>query len=265
MTDPTLAFNHPQGHGRFYRHPAGRFQAVPSITNVMKRQNKPAINGSNVRKAAEFAVDNRDRLVQLTRDEQVKIIKGSVYEKSEASVIGDIVHDWIDRYVKAQLGLGDNPPTPDEVNQAHNSARWTWESFVKFLLKFKDRGLRFTNSEFTVWSNKHGYAGTGDLSMMINGAHILADTKTGKSTYPETGMQLAALANADVMFDAEGHEVPVPHYDRFAVLHLRPRSFSLVPYDNIPAAWDTFLALKRVFDWELTYATQTVGAAPRYN
>jgi hypothetical protein len=262
MTDPALAFNHPAGHGRFYKHPAGRYQAVPSITNVMRRQNKPAINCANVRNAAEFAVDNRERLAALTRDEQVRLIKGTQYEKSEASVVGDIVHGWIERYAKRSMGLDAEPVTHDEVTQASNSARWTWESFIKFVQRYQPK---WTGIEFTVWSNKHGYAGTMDNSFMIGGYHVLADTKTGKAVHPETAMQLAAGANADFMFDDEGHERAIPQYDRFAVLHLRPRSYSLVPMENIPAAWETFLALKRVFDWELTYATQTVLGAPKYN
>jgi hypothetical protein len=137
-----------------------------------------------------------------------------------------------------------------------------WEKFLKFV---SDKQPKWTGIEFTVWSNRYGYAGTMDNSFMINGWHILCDTKTGKATYPETAMQLAAGANADFMFDADGHESAIPEYDRFAVLHLRPRSYSLVPYENIPAAFEAFLSLKRVFDWNLTYATQTVGFAPKVN
>lgn len=262
MTDPALAFNHPQGWGRFYRHPAGSFAPVPSITNIMRKQNKPAINHSDVKRAAEWAVENRDRLAALTPEEQVKLIKGSIYEKSQASVIGDIVHGWVERYVKTGVS-----PTEDELKQSITTAHHTWNQFTGFVRKYTPPpfNLKFTGSEFTVWSSTHGYAGTGDLSFMLGGKHILADTKTGKDTYAETAMQLAALANADYMFDDEGRQSAIPQYDGFAVLHLRPQSFSLVPYDNIPAAFETFLALKRVFDWELTYATQTIGFAPRYN
>lgn len=257
MTDPALAFNHPAGFGRFYRDPSGRWEAVPSITNIMRQQNKPAINGASVRKVAEFAVDNRDRLVSLSRDEQVRLIKSCQYAKSPESVTGDIVHSWVERYVKAA-----NPPTHDEVKQANQTAQWMWANFIAFVQRYQPE---FTGSEFTVWSNTHKYAGTMDLSFRVAGHHVLCDTKTGKGVWAETAMQLAAGANADLMFDDEGRESAIPGYDKFAVLHLRPRSYSLVPMENIPAAFEAFLALKRVFDWTLNEATETVGFAPKYS
>jgi hypothetical protein len=135
-----------------------------------------------------------------------------------------------------------------------------WDRFAKFLNYYKPE---FTGTEFTVWSDTFGYAGTADISMKINGAHVLVDTKTGKGCYPETGMQLAALAKADVILHPDGREEPVPHYDAYAILHLRPRSYTLVPVHKIGEAFETFLALKRVFDWNITDAQETLGYAPK--
>lgn len=258
MTEPKFSFRDPNGRGRYYK--AGDRSAVPSITNIKKRQNNPAINGSVVRKVAEFAVDNYERLNALSRDEKLRVIKGTQYEKSEASVVGDIVHDWIDRYVKG------NPPANKEVKEAIITAQRMWERFLAFT---KDALYRpeFLMSEFTVWSDKYGYAGTGDLGMKVGPERtfVLCDTKTGTGIWPDTAMQLAALKNADFMLDSEGNEVPMPPFEKCAVLHLRPKSYALNPYDKIEEAFETFLALKRVFDWELNDAPVTIVDAPKHN
>ena len=253
MTDPALAFKDEQGRGRYYRRPSTQ-AAVPSITNIMKQQNKPAINGSMVKKAAEYAVENRDRLAALTPAEQITLIKGSQYIKSEASRIGDVVHDWVDRFVKGQ------PPSHEEVKAAGQTEQWMFDRFRRFNEYYKPQ---YTASEFTVWSDRYGYAGSGDLSFNIGGKHVLADTKTGTGIYPETAMQLAALANADIVLYPDGREEPLPKFDAYAILHIRPRSYTLAPVYKIEEAFETFLALKRVFDWTYGHANETIGYAPK--
>lgn len=255
MTAPKLAID--TNNGRHYRDPNRRWNDVPSITNVMKRHNKPAINGSNVRKAAEYLVDNWDRLSGLERSEKIDLAKKQQYAKSEASVIGDIVHGWIERFVKGE------PPSHDEVKRACQTAQWMWDRFLRFNKRFQPV---YTGAEFTVWSNKYGYAGTADLSFRLNLAqheyHILADTKTGKSTYAETAMQLAAIQNADFILEPDGQQRALPKYDRYAILHLRPRSYTLQPVEKIDEAFEAFLALKRIFDWELKDAPETLPFVP---
>jgi hypothetical protein len=49
------------------------------------------------------------------------------------------------------------------------------------------------------------------------------------------------------------------------VLHLRPRGYRLHPVEKIPEAFECFLALKKVFDWELQHAPGTIAFAPKYN
>jgi hypothetical protein len=135
-----------------------------------------------------------------------------------------------------------------------------WRQWQGLVQKYKPE---FIASEFTVWSDKHGYAGTGDWAARIGGALVLADTKTGKKAYPEVGMQLAAIANADFILADDGTETPIPKYERFAVAHVRPRSASLIPVERIDQCFETFLGLKTVFDFDVNTAEHVLKWAPK--
>lgn len=256
MTAPQLSVSTP--NGRYYIHPGRPGESVPSITNIIGMKNKPGIPYWYAKTVANYAADHRERLATMSREEAFSLCRYTPFTDRDdtPSVIGDIVHGWIERHVKGDA------PSDAEVGQAHVTARHMWESFTKFV---GHHSPEFTASEFTVWSNAHGYAGTGDLTMKINGWHILADTKTGERVYPETAMQLAALGNADVMLDTEGREMPVPKYDRYAILHLRPKSWTLYPVEKIDEAFECFLALKQVFDWNLHHAPASIALAPKHN
>jgi hypothetical protein len=130
----------------------------------------------------------------------------------------------------------------------------------------------FVMSEFTVWSDTHDYAGTMDWAARVGGKRLLTlgDNKTGKAVYPDMALQLAAGAYADYILlpDASSpsgyKQVEVPTYDAFGILHLRPRSWSLVPMQKIPEAFKAFVGLRAAFEWKVTCEDATVGNAPKY-
>lgn len=257
MTAPAMSVD--TNNGRYYTHPSRR-TSVPSVTNI---KNQKAINGlkySYARGAAEFAVDNVAAWQKLDRDTAIRLIKGAPDQRgpSSPSAIGDVVHNWIDRYVKGER------ISREEVGQAVITARRMWSQFYNFVDRYgaAPYNLEFVDSEFTVWSDRYGYAGTADLALRISGALVLTDTKTGKQPWPDMAIQLAALAHADYILTPEGEQKPMPHWDAFAVLHLRPMSNRLIPVYNIPAAFEAFLGLKKVFDWEVAYGDKTLGFAP---
>lgn len=254
VTDPALA--KPTEWGRFYVHPGSRAE-VPSITNIIGMKFKPLFR-AGLKKAAGYAAENRERLAALTEDEVFKLVSNPPNKDDEPSAIGDLVHKWCEEYIVSG-GIG---PPAEDVRAAHNTARWMYETWLKFVERYKPQ---FTGSEFTVWSNRYGYAGTGDFSAYINGRHVLVDIKTGKAAYAEVAMQLAAIARADFVLTPDGTESPVPQYDAYAVLHLRPRGARLHPVVNIEEAFQAFLGLKQVFDWNVRYAPYSVVAAPKVN
>lgn len=251
MTAPVLSV--PTANGRFYQHPA-RNVAVPSITNVIGMKDKPGLKHWAAKMAAEYAADNLGKLQALDRNEAYALIKGAPFARRDdsPSAIGDIVHNAIDDFVK-EGGEPDTTGWPSSATQM-------WRQFGLFNARYQPRYL---DSEFTVWSNSHNYAGTADLAFAIGNTLILADTKTGNKVYPETGMQLAALARADFILTPEGEEKPLYNFERYAVLHVRPRSYALIPVEKMDEAWQAFLALRTVFHWHVTHADSTLGYAPR--
>lgn len=263
MTDPEMSF--PTDNGRYYRHPT-RPASVPSVTNILRQKNKPAITGSQIRKAAEYAVDNRERLAPLHRDEAVRLIKGTQYASSPESRIGDIVHAWADRWIKTSEHPRDAEPVELKNGEqvvyeaAPLTARRMWRQFEGFRDTLNPT---FTAAEFTVWSYTHGYAGTADWAAVISGMLVLGDIKSGKGVYGEAGLQLAALSNADVMLTPQGVETPLPKYDRTAVLHLRPTYSQLIPIDRLDSCFKAFLGLKAAFDHDVENGDKVLMYAPK--
>lgn len=257
VTDPALA--RPTEHGRFYHHPRTRAE-VPSITNITGMKFKPLFK-SGLKKAATYAADNIATLANLDRDAVYTLCANPPTDPTDPSRVGTLVHGWIERYIKGKLvGSGEGLVTPDELAAAPNTARWMYERWLKFDAHYHPE---YVASEFTVWSNTFGYAGTADFSMMLNGAHVLVDAKTGKQPYAEVAMQLAAISHADFILSADGTESRLPQYNGFGVLHIRPRSFTLHPVYRIEEAFQSFLALKTVFEWNVHHAPYSVGEAPQ--
>jgi hypothetical protein len=257
MTDPALA--RPTEHGRFYHHPRTAAE-VPSITNITGMKFKPLFK-AGLKKAANYAADNRAMLANLDRDAVYTLVVNPPNAPNEPSEVGTLVHGWIERFIKAKLtGNEADLVTAGEAASAVNTARWMYQSFLAFDKHYKPE---YTASEFTVWSNRYGYAGTADFSMRLGGTHVLVDAKTGKQPYPEVAMQLAAIAKADFVLAADGTESRLPAYDGYAVLHVRPRSATLHPVYRIEEAFQSFLGLKAVFDWNVHSAPASIGFAPQ--
>jgi hypothetical protein len=258
----------PTENGRYYQHPTSHAM-VPSVTNVLHTENKDQINRSNVRKAVEYMIENRDRLSGLTPDEQKRLGTGVQFQPHPASRIGDIVHAWVDGYIKngkppweldpIQVGKGENVETI-EYHSAPLTARRMWRQFEGWRDEYNPT---FINAEFTVWSYKYGYAGTADWAAHVRGYYVLADTKTGAGVWPEVGKQVAALINADVMVTPTGQEYPLPKFDRGACLHLRPTYARFHPLDNLESAFQAFLGLKANFDHNVSYSDKVVMRAPK--
>lgn len=269
MTQPKLAEQ--TDRGRFYRHPARNGENMnPSITNIKDMKSIP-LAGWASRKCAEYTADHIAALAGLSSAEIKDLVRGAPWradpDKPNEAGIGDIVHDWIDQYVKT----GEQPNTEvfyDKDGHEHASpltAKRMWRQFGGIVERYSPV---FIESEFTVWSDRYGYAGTADLAVseiMGKPCVTLIDNKTGKQPYPDMAMQLGALAFADFILDEDGSERPIPEFDHFAILHIRPMSATLVPIPRqaIDAWFKAFLGLKVVFDTVAEWNDKTLLYAPR--
>jgi hypothetical protein len=253
VTSPKLAVS--TEWGRHYAHP-GRPNTVPSVTTIKDMKAIKGLPYWAAREAATYAADNIAKLSALDRDEVIQLVKGSPWKPKpdSPSKVGDVVHDWIDRNAR-----GETVPD-DEIAGAPLQARQMWRQFGGFSDRYKPRWYA---TEFTVWSDEFGYAGTADWAAYIGEFLVLGDNKTGTGVYPDSAMQLAALSHADFILEPDGTEKTLPHFDKHAILHIRPRFSQLIPVDHISEWFRAFLGLKAVYDTVVNYEATTLLHAPK--
>lgn len=245
MTSPVLARDLPDGTRR-YAHPVTG-EEVFSVTTVLSVIAKPRLAGWAARQAAEYAVTNWRELADLPVSQRVSAIKGA-HERmaAKAAATGDAVHELIEAW---SCGVA-HPDPPREISGFTGQ-------YISFLTDVRPQ---FLENEATLWSHRHGYAGTCDWIARIGERVILGDTKSGKRVYPEAVLQVTALANADVILHADGTEEPLPPCDELAILHIRPRSWKLVPVKLEDVNMDTFLAALAIRKWQDAVAPRLLEA-----
>jgi hypothetical protein len=238
MTAPVLAITTPDGR-RIYHHPVTG-EEVPSVSTIISMIAKPNLVPWAAKMAAEHAVANWDYLTLSTDDEKLAEIKNAHQEYADSrGAMGDVVHEAIDAFQKGE------PATWDKKTSGYVS------QFVNFMM---DVQPVFLETEVTVWSRKHGYAGTADWIADIGGEIVLGDNKTGKRLYPEVGLQLSALAHADFIIRPDGSEELLPPARSLKALHIRPRSWHLVDIQHEDHCFEAFLAARQLLEWDQVYA-----------
>lgn len=202
---------------------------------------------------AIHAVENLDSvkatISKFGPDVAIGQLKAVPSQPHPNAAIGDEVHDAIDAWVH-----GREIPELTTVTAKHMFEQW-----LHFMEK---ESPEIVATEFTVWSYKYGYAGTGDLLWKYQDALWLVDTKTGQNIWPKVAMQCTALAKADVILDGDGTERPMPKVSRYGGMHIRPRSAKLYELQYADEAFEAFLALKTAFDWTRFYRDSTLPQEP---
>jgi hypothetical protein len=106
----------------------------------------------------------------------------------EAADLGNLVHFWLESYIKHKLGLNDMPAEPTNPITARSIKRFKqWE---------KANDVDWVLSEQRVYSKEYHYTGTLDAVAVINRILTVVDFKTSKRVYDEHRFQTAAYAIA---------------------------------------------------------------------
>lgn len=214
---------------------------MPSVTGILKIVDKSGpLVGWAKRITAEAAVDNRadlDGWVELAgRDGAVSLLtKAATNLVDKASTTGSDIHALAEA-----ITLGHEVTVTDEQAPFVDAYR-QW---------IADFAPEFLAAEEMVCSLEHGYAGTLDAIVRIAGETWLIDYKTSKGVYPETALQLAAYGRAEFIGRAgDPQRYSIPAIDQYAVLHIRPEGYELVPYD-VSGAFEAFLSAKSLAAWK---------------
>jgi hypothetical protein len=258
MSSPAQART--SNRGRFYLDSTG--DRYWSVTTILKAVPKPALVYWSAKEAAKCALEDRKRIDAIYGDGDgydaaLKWIKDACWRGSKGKMdLGTAVHEAIEAWVL-------DKPLPEWGDDVEPFML----QFVQFL---EDFDPTFLQTELTVYSRTHKYAGTLDAIVEIDGlegfdgkATLLLDHKTGSGIYPEVALQLAAYRHAQFMEAPDGKEHPVPEVDGGAVLHLRPDGYDLIPVVCDENVHRHFLWFREGFRWIEDVSKGVVGDAYR--
>lgn len=238
-----------QTDSRFYVR-EDRDEKVPGVTSVLNSIPKPFLTFWAAKMAAEFAVDCLPEVVGLAlKDRQgaVDLIKNAHRRSTAGSAdTGTEVHNLFERIARGE-----------KLGRVHPDYQPYIDGILAFNEKFKPEYLFI---EDTVWSDTHGYAGSFDAIVRIDGETVMLDAKTTRSgVHSEVAMQLSAYAYADHIIGQDGEIHEIPHIDAGAVLHLRPEGAKLVPARVDEETFEGFLVCRKMFDLVADKMPKMVG------
>jgi len=229
---------------------------VPGITSIIGMMDKPALVGWAQRETAIAAVRNWEQVARMVGDQPpaeeslayhpavayLKAMPG--YQRDSAANVGTRVHAMAEADLK-----GEPVDVPEDI-----------ASFVDaYRRDFLERYEPVTHPLYVECMVYHPgndfvlpYGGTLDLICDIGDERWIIDHKTTKSgTYPETGLQLSAGANAGwIGRPGDPERYPIPPVTRYGVLWIRPEGAELIPYDIKPVEFQAFTACRLIWHWK---------------
>jgi hypothetical protein len=215
---------------------------VPSVTAILSAVgSEGALVQWAANCAASFVAGRLKPGIVLTQrdiDELVGCARmAHAYERDDAARVGTAVHDWIRRYIAADMPESFDLPQGLTAMAACEAAR-KWMGEVRYCPLL---------TETCIYSLKYGYAGTLDVVGMAStkGVASIVDWKTSNRIYPKHRMQTAAYAKA---------------YSEMTGLRVRHRWIVRIgkegeleplylPPETLAPDFDAFLAAKDISDY----------------
>ncbi len=222
-----------------------------SVTNALSNGlPAPALMYWTGRTVAEYVADNLEEVNDLAgrmdRKELVTLLKNQPWkQRDKAGDIGTAVHELAEQYVISW------PLGSDLIPHMEPRVQAMARQFVDFMGTVQPEVYAI---EGVVFSREHRYAGAFDFIFdfnypdgMLAGRYIV-DVKTGSGIYEKDALQQTAYRYGE--FIAVGDdEVPMPEVAGAFCLHLRPKSWKLIPVVTTPAAFKTFLSCLETAKW----------------
>jgi len=170
----------------------------------------------------------------------------------DAGDLGDDVHTAADQILSFS---GGDPKIArqmcDNMSGLSDEARKRLGHLVNWL---EDNEVEVIATEFTIYNDEYGYAGSCDLFAKVNGKYYMLDIKSGKSAHAETALQLTAYYKGEYLVveedDGTVTKLPVPWegLDNVggAVLHLQKTQMRFIPMTVGKEAFILFIRLLQV-------------------
>jgi hypothetical protein len=204
---------------------------VPGVTTLLsKGLPKPALVRWAAKTVAEFVASNPEDVETLRRmghGPMVDALKATPWqERDDAAVRGTDVHDIAEKLVH-----GEEVAVPEHLADSVNGyVRWLDASGVEPIW-----------TERPVASRKWWYAGKPDIVCRIGADVWLLDWKTARGVYGDNALQVCAYGNAEFSAATPEDEEPMPHIDRYGVVHIQPDGTELHEVTDPAAAFKDFL------------------------
>lgn len=193
---------------------------VLSVTTAMKSLNKPFLVGWAAKMTAECAVEDMAIIQAMLEKKNGKkaaldYLKQARYRDAGGKADrGTVVHSAVEAYLAGKkIDLDHVQFQLEEKDVPEHLWAATYkmiDGVMEFLYDFEPEVIQ---SEATVYSREHEYAGTLDiLAKVVVGRTklpVVIDFKASKAIYNETAMQLTAYGRADFVGMDDGTEVPL--------------------------------------------------------
>lgn len=161
--------------------------AADGVTSILKVINKPALIPWALKMAGEYLDANMILGEPIDEVSKKKLIDGAKkahkIKFDDAGDLGTMFHELVEKHVKKL-------PYEMPVNEILK------RSFNQFLEWARDNKVVFKSSERKIYSRKHNYAGTIDITGTMNGENVLFDVKTSSGIWNEYWFQVAAYLMA---------------------------------------------------------------------
>jgi len=240
-----------------------KFRRVTTLLNGIP---KDALYFWGKKVVAEFAWEHQDVWTGLTKEDAIKLLKGSPEsQKEKAGVRGTAVHDALEALV---LGR----PLPEDLNEEELHLVGGATAFLN------QRKSKILASEMIVFNRTEGYCGTLDLwDIDADGTPWILDYKTSKNVYPNHAVQQVAYQRAEFAIVQmkkvpgkgkteawEGKLIPwsQEYCQRLGVIHVEPSRTTLYEVADADRLWRVFRASAYIKDWLLA-TNSFAGKTPR--
>lgn len=242
--------------------PPHEFEVISVTSAIGRAMAKPHLIGWAAKVTAEKAIDDHAIIGAMLEkgDERGAIahVKGARYADSGTKADrGTIVHGALEAYI---AGKPIGKKAIEEQLKEMRVPIHMWKSaaaMINGVMEFLyDEEPQIYWSESTVYSRKHGYAGTPDVlaKMRVGGTlkPVVIDIKTSKSIYDEVALQLSAYANADFVGLDDGTEKKLLPGKNQAIEHgvvVRPTAsgkYEKAVFTLTPDIHELFLAMLHV-------------------
>jgi hypothetical protein len=224
--------------------------AMPGVTSVISKVDKsgPLIAWAKG-VTADAALDNLDRLSDMVKADGREPTKAwlkahATAESDRAKDLGTRIH-----LLAEQISRGASPDM-DEIEVPFVAA------YRRFLAEWRPE---FKSLERFCANLKAGYGGTFDWMAYLDFGQgpklTMGDTKSGKNTYAEVRLQLAALGMCEFLgLPNDPKRYRMPPIEQYAVLHIRPeayeRGYQLYKVDVNEQDRRAFLGALEIYKWD---------------